>query len=1008
MSVTWLHVSDFHIRGGDAYDRDVVLRALVKSMQDFRERGRIPDVIFATGDIAHSGKAHEYDLATQFFDALLAAAGVDRRHLFVIPGNHDVDRELGVGLARTLDSREQADAYFNPAIPKLHVTQKQGAFLQWYNRYFDGIRAFPVDSTCGPVEMLDIRGLRMGILPLNSALFCQGDDDHEKLWIGRRCLETALDKLRTLDAHITVALVHHPLEWLDSLERSNIRAELLAHVDAILRGHLHEMDVESVVGASGSVLHVAAGAAYQTRRWPNRALYATLERDRLTVFPIRYEDQPREVWTVDPSLFPAESHYQKSFSLPIQTSVFQRGSLRLALGAPFQASPLPSHYVRRPQVISDLKTPLLSTIAPSRMLALTAIHGMGGIGKSTTAADLAYDPEVQARFSDGILWVTLGHQPDLLSLLSNWIISGLHDYNFRPTTVLAAKTHLHTLLQDKAVLLIIDDVWRDDHANAFAVGGPRCRVLMTTRDAIVARAVNADVYPLDVMQADQALALLQLRVGHVLEGREREAALALAELVGYLPLALELAAGQVADGLPWSEFITVLRKEIGDLRRLEWPGVDEVVDEGARKRLSLRASLQLSVNRLSDERRRRFAWLGVLPEDAAITAMMAATLWDVHVSHATDTLSYLRLKALLLPGVDQPDGTPTYRVHDLLHHMAREILTSLPPAGLGLDLADVHVALLHRYQAGSRHGLWSTIPDDGYIHQYLTWHMEKAGRHDLIYALLRETSSDGGNAWYNKQDALGQLGWYLDDVRRAWQLAEADLSVSCATSPATATPDDPRDGPALPVRYALIIASLISLAHRIPHHLLARLVEAKLWTSAQALAYACQMPYGTDRAWALRSLAPHLSYSLVQQALGFVLASPTEDIFSHYDNPQVEAVATLGQRLAELGHADDIPRAVGMLTSEDNGEGALAGLLKHLATLGHHEVALQAARAIKDPGIRVKALLEAVGDMSGSERDALLGHSAEIMPSFIRLAFWLQFLNTSQAASHPCLQHVAV
>src|SRR6516225_8602402 len=37
-----------------------------------------------------------------------------------------------------------------------------------------------------------------------------------------------------------------------------------------------------------------------------------------------------------------------------------------------------------------------------------------------------------------------------------------------------------------------------------------------------------------------------------------------------------------------------------------------------------------------------------------------------------------------------------------------------------------------------------------------------------------------------------------------------------------------------------------------------------------------------------------------------------------------------------------------------------------------------------------------------------LRHGAEIMSSFIRLAFWLQFLNTSQAASHHCLQHVAV
>src|SRR5262245_49447403 len=85
MTVTWLHISDFHIREGDPYDRDVVLRALVKSVQAFRDRGRVPDVIFATGDIASKGKAQEYPLATTFFDALLAAAGLERRHLFYHP-----------------------------------------------------------------------------------------------------------------------------------------------------------------------------------------------------------------------------------------------------------------------------------------------------------------------------------------------------------------------------------------------------------------------------------------------------------------------------------------------------------------------------------------------------------------------------------------------------------------------------------------------------------------------------------------------------------------------------------------------------------------------------------------------------------------------------------------------------------------------------------------------------------------------------------------------------------
>ena len=95
MKVTWLHVSDFHIRGGDSYDRDVVLRALVQSVKFQREeRGRSPDLIFATGDIAYSGQAKEYEIATRFFDDLLEAASLEKRFLFVVPGNHDVDRDL--------------------------------------------------------------------------------------------------------------------------------------------------------------------------------------------------------------------------------------------------------------------------------------------------------------------------------------------------------------------------------------------------------------------------------------------------------------------------------------------------------------------------------------------------------------------------------------------------------------------------------------------------------------------------------------------------------------------------------------------------------------------------------------------------------------------------------------------------------------------------------------------------------------------------------------------------
>ncbi|GCE58654.1 NB-ARC domain-containing protein [Microcystis aeruginosa] len=646
-----------------------------------------------------------------------------------------------------------------------------------------------------------------------------------------------------------------------------------------------------------------------------------------------------------------------------------------------QAPPKPSYFVERPEVSIELKKLLLSeTTEKTGTLVISAIYGLGGIGKSTLAAALAQEKEVQAFFPDGIFWATLGQQPDILSFLHGWI-QALGDYNFKPTGIDAASLHLRTLLADKKALLVVDDLWNVEDIDPFRVAVNHCKLLVTTREVPVKGAIR---YDLDVMTESQSLALLTGYLRKELTAEEEAQGKNLAKIVGYLPLALELTAAQIEDGIPWAELIEDLRAEIANLEILDRLEAGDTANEEKRKHYSLIACFNLSLKRLNGQRLRQFSWLGVLPDDVTITEKMAATLWDCQVREARQTLRYLRSKALLLTGVSSEQIT-NYRVHDLLHDLARNLLqasshpeTDYQLPGLGLSMAEAHQQLLQRYQkqikispltplekggkevevplekerspltplekggkevevplskgdlGGSN---WHTLADDGYIYNHLLWHLEKAGQIAQIHLLLREETAEGHNGWYSQCEKEGKTAVFIKDVSRAWQLAEEHFI------------ENKSESMGLQVRYALITTSLNSLAANIPSKLIAALIQHEIWTPAQGLAYVRQSQDDKKQAAGLRAISPYLTPTLLPEALE--IARGIGDKFN-----RVEALTGLVPYLPEvLPEALEIARGIG---DKFNRVEALTGLVPYLPEVLPE--ALEVARGIGDKYYRAIAL----------------------------------------------------
>ena len=370
---------------------------------------------------------------------------------------------------------------------------------------------------------------------------------------------------------------------------------------------------------------------------------------------------------IDPGL-PLQQLHERILAADASLAVPVGPSAAPSTPVPRQLPAPPPLFTGRDEELEQLTKSLAD--GPDGTVAIAVICGPGGVGKSWLAAQWA-NRNTQ-RFPDGQLYVNLhGFDPRTPPLPAHVALRGFLEAlgvaRDRVPTDLGAQSALYrSLLADRRMLILLDDVRDAEQVRPLLPGNPSCSVLVTSRNRLTAlmAAHGARLMPLDVLSRVEANALLVGRLGAERTSTEPEAVAALVEHCAGLPLALGIVAARAAMHPDFR--LAVLAEELvraADRLTALDPG-DLTVN--------VRAVFAASHRALTPSAGRLFSLLG-LAQGPDIGLAAAAGLAGLPQARTRALLAELESAHIL-----RQHSPGRYRMHDLVRLYAAELADGIP------------------------------------------------------------------------------------------------------------------------------------------------------------------------------------------------------------------------------------------------------------------------------------------------------------------------------------------
>ncbi|KAL0312796.1 UNVERIFIED_CONTAM: putative disease resistance protein [Sesamum radiatum] len=310
-------------------------------------------------------------------------------------------------------------------------------------------------------------------------------------------------------------------------------------------------------------------------------------------------------------------------------------------------------------------------------LSITAICGMGGIGKTTLAQSVYNDPLLVDGFRTRF-WATVSHgfqAADILATMLLSLPSAWSKNEIERMGMMQLMENLHRALEGRRYLVVLDDVWSTEPWNnlrfAFPDDNNGSRILITTRNRHVAEQISKSVLERELLSDDESWMLLK-------------------SLLGYIPFRLERIGRKIVKhcgGLPLA--VTLIARSCRDITRDNW----EAILRRLRKNQTLQSAddiLALSYKDLPFHLQPCLLYLGLMPCEQVIPLEKLYSLWvaeglisskglnnKARIEVAQDYIMELVDRSLVMK-VEEEGFSVVSRIkscwpHDLIHSLCKRI-----------------------------------------------------------------------------------------------------------------------------------------------------------------------------------------------------------------------------------------------------------------------------------------------------------------------------------------------